>query len=87
MKFFNSTVKVEVGDDMTKALQGRKAYLSTYDRLKLEDKQKLYIKVMPKLSIFASEAQKPQDRLRQRLKARGISDEEIDNVLEGLVLS
>ncbi|HEY4674222.1 MAG TPA: hypothetical protein VIH03_08655 [Nitrososphaerales archaeon] len=43
---------------------------------------------MPRLTIF-SEPEKPkmEDRLRERLKQKGLSDEIIDKVLEGLVLN
>jgi SOS response regulatory protein OraA/RecX len=55
---------------------------------KLEERQKLYLKVMPRLTIF-SEPEKPkmEDRLRERLKQRGLTDEIVDKVLEGLVLN
>jgi SOS response regulatory protein OraA/RecX len=42
---------------------------------------------MPKLSIFTEsniEKPKPQDQLRERLRARGLTDDKITEVLEGL---
>lgn len=86
-KFFHSNVTAEVGDEIAKAWEGRKAYLATYNRLRLEEKRQLYLKVMPRLAIFQTEAPKTQDRLRERLKRRGLTDENIDRVLEGLVLN
>jgi len=86
-KFFNTNTKAEVGETFAYTWQGRKAYLATYDKFRLEDKQKVYLRIMQRLTIFASEPTKTEDRLRDRLKAKGINDETIDNVLEGLVLN
>jgi hypothetical protein len=46
----------------------------------------MYLKAMPRLTIF-SEPKKPktEDRLRERLKAKGLTDGLIDNVLMRLV--
>ena len=87
-KFFFSQVTAELGDTVAHAWCGRKSYLSNYLRLPLEDRQKLYLKVIPRLAIF-SEPEKPktEDSLRGRLKAKGLTDELIDQVLEGLVLN
>ncbi len=87
-KFFFSQTTAEVGDAMAHAWCGRKSYLSNYLRLPLEERQELYLKVMPRLTIFSeSEKPKTEDRLRNRLKEKGITDELIDQVLEGLVLN
>lgn len=86
-KFFFSQATAEVGDVVAQAWCGRKAYLAAYLRLPLEDRQKLYLKVMPRLTIFSSEPPKAQGRLRERLKTKGLSDEIIDGVLEGLVFN
>lgn len=87
-KFFFSQVTAEVGDAMAHAWCGRKAYLSNYLRLPLEERQKLYLKTMPRLTIFSEpEKSRTEDTLRGRLKAKGLTDEIITQVLEGLVLN
>jgi len=86
-KFYFSQATAEVGDMVAQAWCGRKAYLGTYLRLPLEERQKLYLKVMQRLTIFIQEPPRTEERLRERLKTRGLTDEMIDRVLEGLVLN
>lgn len=87
-KFFFSQCTTVVGDAIAHAWMGRKAYLSNYLRLPLEERQRLYLKVMPRLSVFTAEPPTTEDRLRERLKTKfGLTDEKIDQVLEGLVLA
>jgi len=45
-KFFNTNTKAEVGETSALAWQGRKAYLATYDKFKLEEKQMAYLKII-----------------------------------------
>jgi hypothetical protein len=85
-KFFFSQVTAEVGDAVAHAWCGRKAYLSNYLRLSVEERRRLYLRCMPRLTVFASEPPKTEDRLRLRLRERGIGDEVITEVLEGLDL-
>ena len=86
-KYFFSQCTAEIGDAIAHAWCGRKSYLSTYLRLPLEDRQKLYLRVMPRLAVYSQELPKPKDQLKERLRARGLSDEVIDRVLEGLILN
>jgi len=38
-KFFNTNTKADVGETSALAWQGRKAYLATYDKFKIEEKK------------------------------------------------
>ena len=88
-KFFESNVTMAHGGDRSFALawEGRKAYLDNYLRLTLEQRQQLYLKAMPHLTIFTEEPTKPKDLVVDRLKKHGLSEETIAKVLEGLVLA
>ncbi len=86
-KYFFSQVTSEVGDAIAHSWCGRKGYLSNYLRLPIEERRKLYLKCMPRLTIFSDEPPKTEDRLRERLKTRGLSDEDINKALEGLDLA
>jgi hypothetical protein len=86
-KFFYSQTIAEVGDAIAQAWCGRKAYLSTDIRLSLEERQRPYLGVMPRLTIFSIARMKTEDRLRDRLKTKGLTEDVIDKVLEGLVLN
>ena len=57
-----------------------------YNRLKNEAHQKAYLKVMPKLTIFSTEQPRTDDTLRERLRAKGLTDETITQLFEGLDL-
>lgn len=84
-KLFFSQATAEVSDAVAQTWCGRKAYLSNY--LRLEERQKLYLKVMPRLTIYGREPSKTEDRLKDRLGKMGISDQQIDKALEGLILA
>ncbi len=86
-KFLFSQVTAEACDALGHAWCGSKGYLSNYLRLPIEERRKLYLRCMLRLTIFNDEPPKTEDRLRERLKTRGLSDDVIDKVLEGLDLA